>query len=81
MDNSVNIELSSKILCMSKICYLSLLLVKVLDKQHIIKERKQEYVGREKAVLLKLGQHDHPFFVRLYATFQDPTRLCILLSV
>lgn len=31
-------------------------------------------------MLLKLGQEDHPFFVRLYATFQDPTRLCILLS-
>ena len=55
-------------------------LVKVLQKQHMIRERKAEYVKREKDVLLRLGQHDHPFFVKLYATFQDPNRLCILLT-
>ena len=46
----------------------------------MIRERKAEYVKREKDVLLRLGQHDHPFFVKLYATFQDPNRLCILLT-
>ena len=55
-------------------------LVKVLQKQHMKRERKVEYVKREKEVLLLLGQHEHPFFVKLFATFQDPNRLCILTS-
>ena len=47
--------------------------VKILEKKHIIREKKVQYVSREKDVLSRL---DHPFFVRLYFTFQDSERLC-----
>ena len=49
--------------------------VKVLEKRHMIREKKTQYVTREKEVLSKLN---HPFFVRLYFTFQDKEKLCIL---
>ena len=49
--------------------------VKILDKRHIIKEKKVQYVSREKEVLAKIN---HPFFVKLFFTFQDKENLCIL---
>ena len=49
--------------------------VKVLEKRHIIREKKAQYVSREKEVLSRLN---HPFFVRLFFTFQDKEKLCIL---
>ena len=49
--------------------------MKVLEKRHMIREKKTQYVTREKEVLSKLN---HPFFVRLYFTFQDKEKLCIL---
>ena len=49
--------------------------VKVLDKRHIIKEKKVQHVSREKEILTLLN---HPFFVKLYFTFQDTDNLCIL---
>ena len=49
--------------------------VKILSKHHIVKEKKVPYVKREREVLLKI---DHPFFVKLYFTFQDKENLCIL---
>ena len=48
--------------------------VKILDKRHIIREKKVQYVSREKEVLTLLN---HPFFVKLYFTFQDKDNLCI----
>lgn len=50
-------------------------LVKILEKRHIIKEKKVQYVSREKEVLARI---DHPFFVKLYFTFQDKDNLCIV---
>lgn len=47
--------------------------IKVLDKKHIIKEKKTKYVTVEKNVLNKLN---HPFAVRLFYTFQDTSSLC-----
>ena len=52
--------------------------VKILEKRHIIREKKVPYVSREKDVLSRLS---HPFFVQLYFTFQDKERLCILLDL
>jgi 3-phosphoinositide dependent protein kinase-1 len=52
--------------------------LKVLDKSHIIKEKKVQQVSREKEILSLLT---HPFFVKLYFTFQDKERLCILQSM
>ncbi|XP_048762659.1 3-phosphoinositide-dependent protein kinase 1-like [Ostrea edulis] len=51
--------------------------IKVLEKRHIMRERKTQYVMREKEVLMKLN---HPFFIRLFFTFQDTDRLYFVLS-
>lgn len=51
--------------------------MKVLEKRHMIREKKTQYVTREKEVLSKLN---HPFFVRLYFTFQDKEKLYFGLS-
>ncbi|KAH0562354.1 hypothetical protein GP486_002956, partial [Trichoglossum hirsutum] len=53
--------------------------IKVLDKKHIIKERKVKYVNIEKNTLNRLG--DHPGIVRLYYTFQDERSLYYVLDV
>lgn len=55
---------------------LSLSSVKILEKRHIMKENKAQYVKRERDLMSNL---DHPFFVKLYFTFQDDEKLCILL--
>lgn len=47
--------------------------IKVLDKRHIIREKKVKYVNIEKNTLYKL---DHPGVVKLYSTFQDSSSLC-----
>eukprot|EP00126_Sphaerothecum_destruens_P000047 Sdes_comp10063_c0_seq2m1658 len=52
--------------------------VKILDKRHILKENKQKYVNIEKQVFTTLN--NHPFFVQLYYTFQDASKLYFVLS-
>ena len=47
--------------------------VKVCDKAHIVREKKQAYVQSEKKILVKLGAEwsDRvPFFVKIHSTFQ-----------
>lgn len=51
--------------------------IKVLEKKHIMRERKTEYVMREKEILMKIN---HPFFIRLFYTFQDADRLYFVLG-
>lgn len=51
--------------------------VKVLEKKHIMRERKTQYVMREKEVLMMIN---HPAFIRLYYTFQDSDRLYFVLT-
>jgi 3-phosphoinositide dependent protein kinase-1 len=53
--------------------------VKVLDKKHIIKERKVKYVNIEKDTLNRLTEH--PGIVRLYYTFQDEHSLYYVLDL
>jgi 3-phosphoinositide dependent protein kinase-1 len=53
--------------------------VKILDKKHIIKEKKIKYVNIEKDTLNRLIEH--PGIVRLYYTFQDSTSLYYVLDV
>ncbi|KAI9676599.1 MAG: pkb-activating kinase-like protein [Bathelium mastoideum] len=53
--------------------------IKVLDKRHIIKEKKVKYVNIEKDTLNRLG--DHPGVVRLYYTFQDERSLYFVLDL
>jgi 3-phosphoinositide dependent protein kinase-1 len=53
--------------------------VKVLEKRHIIKEKKIKYVNIEKNTLNRLT--DHPGIVRLYYTFQDETSLYYVLDL
>ncbi|KXJ22011.1 3-phosphoinositide-dependent protein kinase 1 [Exaiptasia diaphana] len=51
--------------------------IKVLEKRHMIREKKVPQVQREKEVLSRLN---HPFFVKLYFTFQDKENLYFGLS-
>lgn len=53
--------------------------IKVLDKKHIIKEKKVKYVNIERDTLNRLT--DHPGIVRLYYTFQDERSLYFVLDV
>ncbi|KRT86494.1 phosphotransferase [Oryctes borbonicus] len=53
--------------------------IKVLEKRHILKENKMDYVMREKNVLQTLsGCSNH--FVHLHCTFQDNQRLYFVLT-
>lgn len=57
--------------------------IKVCEKRHIIREKKQQYVKREKEVLMLLSVHlkeSAPFFVRLFCTFQDDNSLYFVLT-
>ncbi|GLH03463.1 3-phosphoinositide-dependent protein kinase 1 [Gryllus bimaculatus] len=57
--------------------------IKVCEKKHIVKERKVEYVKREKEVLSIINSRmctTCPFFVKLYHTFHDKYRLYFVLS-
>jgi 3-phosphoinositide dependent protein kinase-1 len=51
----------------------------VLDKRHIIKEKKVKYVNIEKDTLNRLTEH--PGIVRLYYTFQDERSLYFVLDL
>ncbi|KAK3990516.1 putative 3-phosphoinositide dependent protein kinase-1 [Cladorrhinum sp. PSN332] len=53
--------------------------IKVLEKKHIIKEKKIKYVNIEKNTLNRLT--DHPGIVRLYYTFQDEQSLYYVLDL
>ena len=53
--------------------------IKVLDKRHIIKEKKVKYVNIEKDTLNRLTEH--PGVVRLYYTFQDERSLYFVLDI
>lgn len=53
--------------------------LKVLDKKHIIKERKVKYVNVEKDTLARLDKH--PGVVRLYWTFHDERSLYFVLEL
>nr|XP_047142780.1 3-phosphoinositide-dependent protein kinase 1 isoform X2 [Hydra vulgaris] len=52
--------------------------IKILVKQHIIREKKTQFVTREKEIL---SMTNHPFIVKLYFTFQDQDNLYIGLSL
>jgi 3-phosphoinositide dependent protein kinase-1 len=52
--------------------------VKILEKNHIIKEKKIEWVEREKNLLDKLS---HPAIITLYYTFQDHHFLYFVLEL
>ena len=53
--------------------------IKVLDKRHIIKEKKVKYVNIERDTLNRLTEH--PGIVRLYYTFQDDRSLYYVLDL
>ena len=53
--------------------------IKVLDKRHIIKEKKVKYVNIEKDTLNRLTEH--PGVVKLYYTFQDERSLYFVLDL
>ena len=48
------------------------LAIKVCNKSHILREKKEEYILSEKAILVKISsewEERRPFFVKLYSTF------------
>ncbi|KAK3511559.1 hypothetical protein QTP70_010712 [Hemibagrus guttatus] len=51
--------------------------IKILEKLHIKKENKTHYVKRERDIMSSIN---HPFFVKLYFTFQDAEKLYFGLS-
>jgi 3-phosphoinositide dependent protein kinase-1 len=51
--------------------------VKVLDKRHILREKKAKYVSIEKEVLNRMI---HPFIIKLFYTFQDTNSLYFCLE-
>ncbi|RDW72065.1 putative 3-phosphoinositide-dependent protein kinase 1 [Coleophoma crateriformis] len=53
--------------------------VKILDKKHIIKEKKIKYVNIEKDTLNRLIEH--PGIIRLFYTFQDSQSLYYVLDM
>lgn len=53
--------------------------VKILDKKHIIKEKKIKYVNIEKDALNQLIEH--PGIIRLFYTFQDSSSLYYVLEI
>lgn len=52
--------------------------MKVCEKQQIIRERKQEYVKREREALNRLS--GLPGFLNLFCTFQDPSKLYFVMT-
>ncbi|XP_059620040.1 3-phosphoinositide-dependent protein kinase 1 [Phlebotomus argentipes] len=52
--------------------------IKVCDKQHIIREKKQEYIKREREVMNVMS--GVPGFVNLYCTFQDQKSLYFVMT-
>lgn len=48
--------------------------IKMIDKAHIKKEKKEAYARTERDILTKC---DSPWIIKLYYTFQDSTYLCI----
>lgn len=76
-----NVLMKKIVSCVLNIMWSSFIfcpLVKILEKRHIMKENKAQYVKRERDLMSNLN---HPFFVKLYFTFQDDEKLCILPQV
>lgn len=54
--------------------------IKILNKQHIFKEKSEKYVSVEKATLNRLGKNNHHGIIKLYYTFQDKNSLYFVLD-
>lgn len=52
--------------------------IKVCEKQQIVREKKQDYVKREREALNRLS--GIPGFLNLYCTFQDPRNLYFVMT-
>ena len=50
--------------------------IKVCEKRHIQKEKKAQAIMREKKIMKILNDYPSPYFIKLWATFQDENRLC-----
>ena len=52
--------------------------IKIMDKRHIVKNKKIKYVNIEKQVFLKTKKH--PFICHMHFSYQDPYSLCMYLQ-
>lgn len=51
----------------------------MIEKLHIIREKKSEYVMREREIL-RILSNTSPYMVHLYSSFQDSQRLYFVLT-
>ncbi|XP_055327459.1 3-phosphoinositide-dependent protein kinase 1-like [Paramacrobiotus metropolitanus] len=54
--------------------------IKVCEKVHIRREKKEAYIKREKEIMQLIGMHNSPFFVKLFCTFHDHYRLYFVMT-
>ncbi|XP_013786809.1 3-phosphoinositide-dependent protein kinase 1-like isoform X2 [Limulus polyphemus] len=54
--------------------------IKVCEKVHILREKKQKAIMREKQIMNILNDHPSPFFIKLFCTFQDTDRLYFVMN-
>ncbi|KAI1292150.1 3-phosphoinositide-dependent protein kinase 1 [Halotydeus destructor] len=54
--------------------------IKVCEKALIRKEKKQAAILREKEIMNILNQEPSPYFIKLYCTFQDTSRLFFVMN-
>ncbi|EEC15400.1 cAMP-dependent protein kinase catalytic subunit, putative, partial [Ixodes scapularis] len=54
--------------------------IKVCYKHHILREKKQRAIMREKQILRILSTRPHPFFIRLHSTFHDANKLYFVVT-
>ncbi|GAV05973.1 hypothetical protein RvY_16019 [Ramazzottius varieornatus] len=54
--------------------------IKVCEKMHIKREKKEKSIMREKEIMQLLGLHPSPFFVKLFCSFPDQYRLYFVMT-
>ncbi|OQV21144.1 3-phosphoinositide-dependent protein kinase 1 [Hypsibius exemplaris] len=54
--------------------------IKVCEKLHIKREKKEMSIKREKEIMQLIGLYPNPFFVKLFCTFHDHSRLYFVMT-
>lgn len=54
--------------------------IKVCEKSHIMREKKQKAIMREKQIMNILNSNPSPLFIQLFCTFQDANRLYFVMN-
>lgn len=73
LNKEVAIKVSVLLFFISWILYYYLVSIQVCEQRQIVKEKKTEYITRERDILKKIVDHwdnNFPYFVSLYAAFK-----------